>query len=94
MRVPLDVRREQRRSLQWRALALSSDRVSAAAELLAVLDDVRAAQAHVGVDVPLLVDEKVHYSVCRLLYSQPFAGWDVAQWLRAVPLLYGATSTP
>jgi hypothetical protein len=89
VRVPLDVRREQRRSLQWRALALSSDRVSAAAELLAVLEDVRAAQAHVGVDVPLLVDEKVHYSVCRLLYSQPFAGWDVAQWLGAVPLLYG-----
>jgi hypothetical protein len=89
VRVPLDLQRPARKSLQWRALTLSEYRVSANAELLHVLGDVRALQAHSGLDMPLLVDEKVHYAISRLLYSQPFGELDGAAWLRRVPMLYG-----
>jgi hypothetical protein len=91
IRVPLDIHRPNRRSLQWRALALtlSENRVSANRELLEVLVDIRGFQAHSTLDAPLLVDEKVHYAISRLLYAQPFSGYDVARWLRRVPLLYG-----
>ena len=46
--------------------------MSASAELLEVLQEVRSVQEVVGGDLPLLVDEGVHYSTMRLLYSQSF----------------------
>ena len=55
-----------------------------------VLADIRAVQQHVGVDLLLLVDEKVHYAVMRVMHSQPFTGYDVHDWLSRVPMLYGA----
>ena len=39
--------------------------------------------------LPLLVDENVHYRVCRLLYIPAFQKWNVQDWLCGVPLLYG-----
>ena len=89
IRVPLDVVRPRRESLQWRSLTLSENRVSANRELLEVLLDIRGFQAHTRLDAPLLVDEKVHYAISRLMYSQPFSGYDVCGWLGRVPLLYG-----
>ena len=89
IRVPLDLHRPQVTSLQWRALALSQMRVSNADELLQVLRDVLAVQQQVGSDLLLLVDEKIHYSICRLLYSRSYVEYNVGAWLRNVHLLYG-----
>ena len=89
IRVPLDVPRPSRPRLQWRALALSKNRVGSGAELLKVLESVRRVQQHIGQPLPLLVDEKVHYSVMRLLYAPAYWGLDVAGWLRQVPVIYG-----
>jgi hypothetical protein len=89
IRVPLDTVRGRRESLQWRALTLSENRVSANRELLDVLVDIRGFQAITTLDTPLLVDEKVHYAISRLMYAAPFSGYDVARWLARVPLLYG-----
>jgi hypothetical protein len=90
IRVPLDVRRGARRTLQWRPFAISEDRVSANVELLRILGDALTVQSHMGGSMPLLVDEKVHYTVCRLMYSPGMRTRDVAGWLGQVPLLYGA----
>lgn len=90
IRVPLDVNRQTVSSLQWRALMLTQQRVSHNEELLAVLNEVRRVQTQlVKVTTPLLVDEKIHYSVCRLMYSVTHTNVDVCGWLRHVPLLYG-----
>ena len=89
IRVPLDIPRPSRRSLQWRGLTLSQHRVSSAPELFMVLKDLVQLQQHVGQVMPLMVDEKIHYSVCRLLYSRTFVEYDVGQWLDHIPLLYG-----
>jgi hypothetical protein len=90
VRVPLDIPREHRRSLQWRAFSLTGNRLSNNAELMDVFQDIRQVQAHVGTDLLLLVDEKVHYALMRVLFSQPFAKHDVHRWMSRVPTLYGA----
>ena len=72
IRVPLDISRPSRPSLQWHSLTLSQLRVSSNPELVQVLEDVRKFQQHVQRPTWLLVDEKIHYSVCRLLYSKSF----------------------
>jgi hypothetical protein len=89
IRVPLDVARPRVRSLRWSALSLSESTVSSNVGLLEVLDEVRMFQRRVGRATPLLVDEKIHYSVCRMLYARSFSGFDMGAWLRQVPLLYG-----
>ena len=89
LRVPLDIRRPSRQSLQWRSLTVSQQRVSTGPELVQVLEDVRQFQQLVQKPTPLLMDEKVHYSVSRLSYSRSFEEYDVSGWLRQIPRLYG-----
>ena len=89
VRVPLDIPRQNMISLPWRALTLSKLRVSTNEELLRLMMEVRQLQGHVGQCLPLLVDEKIHYALGRLMYSQSHAGRDAIQWLSQVPLLYG-----
>ena len=89
IRVPLDIRRPNRPRLQWRAMAMSNWRVGSGAELLRCIESVRKIQQHIGQPLPLLVDEKVHYSMMRLLYAPAHWNLDVARWLRHVPVIYG-----
>ena len=89
IRVPLDKPRPVRPRLQWEPLALSTKRVGAGAELLHVLADAVKMQHRCGGVMPVLVDEKVHHQVMRLLYSPAYWEWDVPGWLRQVPVLYG-----
>ena len=89
LRVPLDLQRPQRAALQWRALTLSRHRVSANTELLSVLKDLLALRERTRNVVPLLVDEKVHYAVLRMQLARAYSQWDVQEWMRDMPLLYG-----
>ena len=89
IRVPLDVCRPARRTHQWRSLTLSENRVGAHVELLAVLEDLLRMQAHVGKSMPLLVDEKVHYALMRMMHSRMLRDFNVGGWLQQLPLLYG-----
>ena len=54
-----------------------------------VLQAARTVQSHSGGVMPLLVDEKVHYSVLKMLYCQGWQRWDVRGWLGDIPVLYG-----
>ena len=89
VRVPLDVSRPSRTALQWRPMSLAEHRVSSNVELLHFLDDIRALRSTVNGPMPLLVDEKIYYTVSRMLHSRVFVGYDVAGWLKDMPLLYG-----
>ena len=89
LRVPLDLQRPERRTLQWRALSVSQDRVSANVELVRVMADVLTLRDHTGGVLPMVVDEKVHYTLLRMMHSRLFGDYDVAGWLQHVPLLYG-----
>ena len=89
VRVPLDIDRPARPSLQWRPLTVTEKRVSTNTELLLVLQDLRPLRESTGNVVPLLVDEKVHYAVTRMLLAKSFRPWDLRTWLAGLPLLYG-----
>ena len=89
IRVPLDESRDVRQSLQWRPLTLSENRVSENTELLHVLEELLELQAHARGTMPVLVDEKIYYSVLRMMHSRVFQRHDMAHWLGNMPLLYG-----
>jgi hypothetical protein len=89
IRVPLDVHRPERPTRQWQSLALTENRVSSNVELLAVLEDCQRLQVHVGGSLPLLVDEKVHYAVMRMIHSPVLGAMNVSAWLQHIPLVYG-----
>ena len=38
---------------------------------------------------PVLVDENIHYRLHKLAWSEPFLRWDVLQFLKVVPPLFG-----
>jgi hypothetical protein len=68
---------------------LSDNTVSASDDLLRILEQVMEVQQRSGLDMPLLVDENIHYRVLRLLYGRPFQKYDVHRYLRRLPLLFG-----
>ena len=61
--------------------ALTQLRVSANDELLRVLAEIWGVQAHVQQPIPLLVDEKIRYAVCRFLYSRSYVARDIHSWI-------------
>ena len=89
IRVPLDIDRPARPSLHWRPLTLTEKRVSTNTELFLVLQDLLPLRTRTGNVVPVLVDEKVHYAVTRMLLARSFRSWDLRGWLSGMPLLYG-----
>jgi len=90
IRVPLDVVRSDRPRRQWRTLSLSENRVGTAVELVGVLGEVVEYQRRAGAILPLLVDEKIHYSIMKMLYSSTYAHLAGRAYLRQVPLVYAA----
>ena len=48
---------------------MSQLQASSNPELYQVLEDVRNLHLHIQLRTPLLMDEKIHYNICHLLYS-------------------------
>ena len=89
IRVPLDIHRDNCRSLQWRSYDLNQLQVGSNEQLVHLLAEVLELQQHTAHQLPLLVDEKVHHAVMRLLYSSSMKGLNVHSWLKDVPVLFG-----
>ena len=89
IRVPLDLRRTNMVSLQWRSYLLSELVVSSNLDLLKLMDCLRRLQLRSMQTMPLLVDENIHYRLLRMMHSEGSEGFDVAGWLRRIPLLFG-----
>ena len=68
---------------------LSEYTTSGQLDLLQLLSEVRVVQRHTRKNLPLLVDENIYYRVFKLMHGISTAGFDVAQWLCSVPLIYG-----
>ena len=89
VRVPLDVVRPAVRSLPWKPCLLSEYQVSGNEDLLSLLEMACGLQLRCRVQMPLLLDENIHYRVLRLMHSVSHREVDVGDWLSHVPLLYG-----
>ena len=89
IRIPLDIHRQHKRSLQWRAYDLSQLQVGTNDQLVQLLAQVVQLQLHTAHQLPLLVDEKIHHAVMRLLYSTSLRPHNIHQWLKDVPVLFG-----
>ena len=89
IRVPLDVVREGQRSLGWQGYGLSEHCVGKSADLVRLLEVVCGIQQHTRLLMPLLVDENIHYRIARLLYGPALVRYNLNEYLREVPVLYG-----
>eukprot|EP00667_Euglena_gracilis_P020534 EG_transcript_22263 len=83
------MQRDAMRSLRWRPFSLTEQTVSSNRDLLQLLETVLQLQARSGRQLPLLVDENIHYRILRLLYSAPALRFRMGEHLANVPLLYG-----
>ena len=93
IRVPLDLQQGSRPRMQWRPWSVEQLQVGSNADLLKLVLDVCDIQRHSRHDLPLLVDENIHYRLLRLMYSSHLQHCDVGDVLQRVPLVYGVWHT-
>jgi hypothetical protein len=89
MRIPLDVRRRQGRSLQWRPFSLNDNLVQSNKELIDLLQFVSYVGQHVALPMPVLMDINVHYRLMKMCYGERMLQWDMRGMLRNHPPLFG-----
>ena len=89
VRVPLDVVRSEGSSPRWCPLAVSGHRVTSSEGLINLLGWCRELTDHVALPMPLCVDENIHYRLLKLCYGQYSHRYNVSEYLRRAPPLYG-----
>jgi hypothetical protein len=89
VRVPLDVRRQWVRSLQWRPLSVNEHRVQNNADLVDLMGFVRYVGRHTARPAPLLLDINIYYRMMKMCYGEKMLRWDVPYALRHHPPLFG-----
>lgn len=89
IRVPLDARRPPLPQIPWRPYVLSRFTTGRVSDLVEVLNICSRTQVHMDRVLPLLVDEKIHYQVAKMLYSKNYVHYDVHAFLKNQPLVYG-----
>ena len=89
IRVPLDVRREHVRSIQWVPFMLSKKRVSENVGFVDMLRMIRDRVLPQSMSpLPVLMDVNLYYRYVKLLYGRAYQQWDIRKSLRFVPPLY------
>ena len=89
VRVPLDVRRYNVRSLQWLPLLMTPSSIGSIPGLLDFVHTALDFQSHTYHQLPCLVDIKPFYSVMKRVYSRSFTQYNVASRIQNTPLLFG-----
>ena len=90
IRAPLDVVRQVlAKRLHWRPLCLTKEKVSSNISLLNLLQFKKDLAQHTRPVVPVLCDENIHYRICKMMYGEKTTEWNVRQFLRSHPILYG-----
>ena len=91
VRAPLDVMRDARtvQALVWRPFALSKEKVTGGVGLLNLLHFAKDVAQQTNRVLPLLVDENIHYRILKLLYGAKNQRWNMREYLRYVPVVYG-----
>ena len=89
IRVPLDVHRDNIRSLQWYPLTLSDLVLSSHEDLLHIMEQCLAMQVHTRHVMPLRMDENTFYKLAKFQYSRTYNPFKLAEHYAIVPMLYG-----
>ena len=86
VRVPLDVHRESIRSLQWYPLMLADLVSSSNEDLLHIMEQCLAIQAHTRHAMPLLMDGNIF---AKFMYSRTYNPFKLAENYATLRMLYG-----
>jgi hypothetical protein len=89
VRVPMDIRRRDVRSLQWRPLALLGVNCSATEALPVLIRTAVDMHAVTRKPVPVLLDINLHYRLCKCLYAVSHAPFAFSRAMQSMPLLFG-----
>ena len=86
---PLDVRRRKVRSLAWSPFLRHELQVGTQVDLLKLLSTIREVQLRTQHVLPLLVDEKIHYSLMKFVYYASCKEYYWRSVFSRVPVLHG-----
>ena len=89
LQVPLDVHRDNIRSLHWYPLTRGDLVSSSNEDLLHIMERCMAMQVHTCRVMPLLVDENILYKLAKFLYTRTYNLFKVFEHYATVPMLYG-----
>ena len=84
--VPLDIARRKVRSLLWHPFMLSALRMGRHLELLKLVKMLEVVQIETCRSLPLLIDMKVRYHLCKMMYGLSPRRWAEQQLLLSHPL--------
>lgn len=90
VRVPLDVRRDRVRSLQWSPLQMTRESVSNNVDFVKLMEHLRATVLpHCRAPLPVLMDINLYYRHLKFVYSKTYLRWDYAHHFRFCPPIFG-----
>ena len=90
IRVPLDIKRDNVRSLQFRPLLLTDFTTGGILDLLHILQEIQDIQRHTRRPMPLIIDMKIHFYLLRFLYGESYVQYNFHEHLSMLPCMYGA----
>ena len=89
VRVPLDVHRDNIRSLQWYLLTLADLVSSFNEDFRHIMEQCLAIQVHTRHVMPLLMDENIFYRLAKFIYSRTYNPFDLSEHYATHPMRYG-----
>lgn len=89
IRVPLDIVRTDCLNPKWHPFSLEEEAPGTQAGLIGLLPLIHTVRLHSACQLPLLIDENLHYRLCKFMYAPQFAHLAIRQSLKDVPLCYG-----
>ena len=89
VRVPLDVHRDNIRSLQWYPVTLADLVSSSNADLLHIMEQCLAIQVHTRHVMPLLMDENIFYRLAKFIQSRTYNPFKLSEHYATLPMRYG-----
>ena len=81
VRVPLDIAQKDVRSPLWRCFMISSLHMGQHLELMKRIQMLEVVQIKTRCCLPLLIDMKVHYHLCKMMLGQCYKQRDMAHLL-------------
>ena len=90
IRVPLDIKRDNVRSLQFRPLLLTDLTTCGILDLLHILQEIQDIQRHTRRPMPLIIDMKIHFYLLHFLYGDSYVQYNFHEHLSMLPCMYGA----
>ena len=89
IRAPLDCIRTNVRSFQQKPFFLTDHTTRSQPDLVILVHLLVEVQQHSSKVVPILVDDNIHYRLCKMMYSKVYAQYNLAFFLNRCPVLYG-----